>query len=159
MINGPGVGQTLVGACHSPKTHFVRALPLTRRSSLSCVTLLSDPRLPLIPPSLCYKLPSTAAVEWKTQAREREGCTCKQGVMEGEKLDMWGYPVRSISDGCISSINSYYHQVSFLFYSTSHHHHRPKPNHSTDWWIAPLSFVFLVCVKWRFWHTGESVLL
>ncbi|KAJ8637877.1 hypothetical protein MRB53_012144 [Persea americana] len=31
--------------------------------------------------------------------------------MEGEKLDMWGYPVRSISDGCISSINSYYHQV------------------------------------------------
>lgn len=31
--------------------------------------------------------------------------------MEGEKLDRWGYPVRSNSDGCISSINSYYHQV------------------------------------------------
>ncbi|KAM3754391.1 hypothetical protein ACB098_03G161400 [Castanea mollissima] len=31
--------------------------------------------------------------------------------MEGVKLDMWGYEVRTSSDSCISAINSYYHQV------------------------------------------------
>ncbi|KAK4598344.1 hypothetical protein RGQ29_015709 [Quercus rubra] len=31
--------------------------------------------------------------------------------MEGVKLDMWGYEVRTSSDFCISAINSYYHQV------------------------------------------------
>ncbi|XP_050276953.1 uncharacterized protein LOC126718680 isoform X2 [Quercus robur] len=30
--------------------------------------------------------------------------------MEGVKLDMWGYEVRTSSDSCISAINSYYHQ-------------------------------------------------
>ena len=38
--------------------------------------------------------------------------------MEGVKLDMWGYEVRTSSDSCISAINSYYHQVClFLFLS------------------------------------------
>ncbi|KAL0004018.1 hypothetical protein SO802_011579 [Lithocarpus litseifolius] len=31
--------------------------------------------------------------------------------MEGVKLDMWAYEVRTSSDSCISAINSYYHQV------------------------------------------------
>ncbi|XP_019238541.1 PREDICTED: tetratricopeptide repeat protein 38 isoform X2 [Nicotiana attenuata] len=31
--------------------------------------------------------------------------------MEGFKVDKWGYEVKTNSDSCISSINSYYHQV------------------------------------------------
>jgi len=31
--------------------------------------------------------------------------------MEGVKLDMWGYEVRTSSDSCISAINKFYHQV------------------------------------------------
>ncbi|XP_075096787.1 uncharacterized protein LOC107809292 [Nicotiana tabacum] len=31
--------------------------------------------------------------------------------MEGLKVDKWGYEVKTNSDSCISSINSYYHQV------------------------------------------------
>uniref|UniRef100_A0A2N9EC03 Tetratricopeptide repeat protein 38 n=1 Tax=Fagus sylvatica TaxID=28930 RepID=A0A2N9EC03_FAGSY len=63
--------------------------------------------------------------------------------MEGMKLDLWGYEVRTSSDSCISAINSYYHQV--LSYGRERSVILEAPVHDKDCVLANILAAHFLC--------------